>query len=365
MFRIKLLLVVAVLNIASNLGCGNGESSNEGRNGVEIDSPKRIPVQTHVIQQGEVVDLVQATGTLFPLHDVLISSQTGGTVTEVYVEVGDRVKKGAPLVQIDPELKQLALEQAEANLIQAKAAFEKATKDFERNEKLHQTNDISEYIFESVRLQKESADAAHLIAQVNVKMAKRQLKDTRITSPINGLVAARLVELGSTVGPGVPIAKVVDISQVKVKFGVAEKDIVKIEKGQSASISVDSYEQFFFSGKVSSVGPQADLSTRTFPIEVLVDNPKLQLKAGMISKVEIATQINKDALLLPKSALLERANRTIIFIINNNVAEKRIPKLGIESGDYITILEGAEVGEEVVVVGQENLADGVRIVVRE
>jgi len=362
MLRIKLLLVVAILSGAFNQGCGNRETSDEGSNGVEIDSPDHIPVQTHVIQRGEVVDLVRATGTLFPLHDVLISSQTAGTVIKIYVHVGDPVKKGTPLVQIDPELKQLALEQAEANLMQANAAFEKAAKDFARNEKLQKTNDISEYIFESARLQKASAEAAYLTANATVKMARRQLADARITSPVNGLVAARLVELGSTVAPGVPIVKVVDISQVKVKFGVAEKDIVKIEKGQSASVSVDSYEQFFFSGKVSSVGPQANLSSRTFPIEVLIDNPKLQLKAGMIAKVEIATRTQKDALLLPKNALLERANQTIIYIVKDGTARKRIPKFGIETRDYIAILEGVEAGEEVVVMGQENLADGVEVI---
>ena len=361
MFKKKIILLLITLGIAANQGCGNDEASDEGSNGVEIDSPKGIPVQTHVIQQGEVVDLVRATGTLFPLHDVLISSQTAGIVIEVYTHVGDPVEKGTPLVQIDPELKQLALEQAEANLMQAKAAFEKAAKDFARNEKLRKTNDISEYIFESAHLQKASTEAAYLTASANVKVAKRQLADARITSPVNGLVAARLVELGSTVAPGVPIAKVVDISQVKVKFGVAEKDIVKLEKGQSANISIDSYEQFFFSGKVSSVGPQADLSTRTFPIEILVDNLELRLKAGMIAKVEIATRTKKDALLLPKNALLERANQTIIYIIKDGIASKRIPKFGIETGDYIAILEGAETGEEVVVLGQENLADGVKV----
>ena len=361
MFNIKTVLFLAIINVVSNLSCGNGGGSNEGANGSAADLPNRIPVQTHVIQQGEVVDLVRATGTIFPLHDVTISSQTAGTVIEVYVEVGARVEKGTPLVQIDPELKQLALEQAEANLMQAKAAFDKATKDFERNEKLHMTNDISQYIFESARLQKKSAEATYLTANANVKIAKRQLKDARIVSPVSGLVAARLVELGSTVAPGVPIAKVVDISQVKVKFGVAERDVVKVEKGQPATISVDSYAQFKFSGQVSSVGPQADLSTRTFPIEVLVDNPELKLKAGMISRVEIATQTNEDALLLPKSALLERASQTIIYIIKDGTARKRIPKLGIESGDYITILEGAEAGDEVVVIGQENLSEGVEV----
>ncbi len=363
MFNKKTIFPLVLLNVTFHLACGSSSGSKDETNGVVADSINGIPVQTHVIQQGEVVDLVRATGTLFPLHDVLISSQTAGTVTEVYAEVGDTVEKGAPLLQIDPELKQLALEQTEANLIQAKAAFEKATKDFERNEKLHKTNDISEYIFESARLQKESAEAAYLTAKATMKMARRHLADARITSPVNGLVAARLVELGSTVAPGVPIAKVVDISHVKMKFGVAEKDIVKIEKGQSATIAVDSYEQPF-SGTVSSVGPQADLSTRTFPVEVSVNNPKFQLKAGMISKVEIATQTDQNALLLPKSALLERANQTILFVIKNGIAEKRTPKLGIESGDFIAILEGANAGEEVVVIGQENLADGVAVVIR-
>lgn len=358
------ILLAFTLSVAFYQACGNGEASNEGSNGVQADSLDRVPVQTHVIQIGEVVDLVRATGTLFPLHDVLVSSQTVGTVTEVFVEVGDRVERGAPLVQIDPEFKQLAVDQAEARLMEARAAFEKANRDFERNKKLHQTKDISEYIFEIARLQKESAEAAYLTAKANVKMAKRQLADARITSPVNGFVAARLVELGGTVAPGTPIAKVVDISHVKVKFGVAEKDVVKVEKGQSVAISVDSHQELKFSGKVASVGPQADLSTRTFPVEVLVDNSDLRLKAGMIARVDIVTQTNKDVVLLPKSALLERGGQTIIFLIRDGVAQKRILKLGIESGDFVAVLEGAGAGDEVVVMGQENLSDGVSIVVK-
>ncbi len=80
MFNIKTVLFLAIINVVSTLACGNGGGSNEGANGSAADSPNRIPVQTHVIQQGEVVDLVRATGTIFPLHDVTISSQTAGTV---------------------------------------------------------------------------------------------------------------------------------------------------------------------------------------------------------------------------------------------------------------------------------------------
>ena len=111
MSRLKKILIIAVLSIAAHQGCGNREASDEGSNGVEVDSPNHIPVQTHVIQRGEVVDLVRAPGTLFQLNAVRISSQTDGTVIKVYVKVGDPVEKGTPLVQIDPELKELTRDQ--------------------------------------------------------------------------------------------------------------------------------------------------------------------------------------------------------------------------------------------------------------
>jgi membrane fusion protein (multidrug efflux system) len=368
MFKQKVVKQILALSVgitaALQLACASGEKSDRGSNGTDESSFQAIPVETYVIQTGEVVDKVKAMGTIFPVHDVLISSETAGTITEVYVEVGDWVEKGAPLVQIDPELKQLALDQAEARLIEANAAYEKAKKDFERNKKLFETHDISDYVYENARLQKESAEAAYLTARANVKIARRQLKDTRIESPVNGFVAARLVELGGTVAPGTPVAKVVDIRQVKVKFGVPEKDIVKISKGQRAKITLDSYPGETFEGTVGAVGPQADLSTRTFPVEILVENTEYRLKAGMVARVEVATETIQDVPLLPKSALLERSGQTILFVIKQGIAQKRIPQLGLESGDKIALLDGAEAGDEVVILGQENLVDGAKVVVR-
>ncbi|MFQ5864515.1 MAG: efflux RND transporter periplasmic adaptor subunit [bacterium] len=361
----RLILVGFYLMMAvSQFTCGNDGRSNQGSNGLEEVGDQAVPVETYTIRAAEVVDKIRATGTIFPLHDVLVSSETAGTITQVYAEVGDLVKKGDVLVQVDEELKQLALQQAAAKLVEAKAAYEKAEKDYERNKQLFENQDISEYIFENARLQKESAYAAYLMAQANKKMAERHLKDARILSPVEGYVAARLVELGSTVAPGTPVAKVVDISLVKVKLGVSEKDIVKISKGQPATIFVDSYPSEEFQGHVAAVGPQAELSTRSFPVEILVENSDFRLKAGMLAKVEVATQIRQNVPLLPKSALLERSGQTLIFVIKNGRAQKRIPKLGLESGDKIVLLAGAKAGEEVVILGQENLVHGVQVEVQ-
>lgn len=364
MLKLSWLINFCLLCTIVLTACGDSRNGADGTDGLPADSSQAVPVVTHVIRKGDVADRIPATGTVFPLHDVTVSAQTAGAITQILVEVGDRVKKGAALMQIDPELKELALQQAEARLIEARAAFEKAKTDFTRNKKLHETQDISDYIFENVRLQMESAKAAYLTAEANVKMAKRQLRDARVESPVDGFIAARFVDLGSTVAPGAPIAKVVDISRVKIKIGVAEKDIVRVARGQPAGIKVDSFADESFEGAVSAVGPQADLSTRTFPVEIQVENPDYRLKAGMAAKVEIFAETTEDVTLIPKSALLERGGQTLIFVVKNGRAEKRLPKLGPESGDEIVLLQGAGAGEEVVILGQENLVDGTRVEVK-
>ncbi|NIR49523.1 efflux RND transporter periplasmic adaptor subunit [candidate division KSB1 bacterium] len=361
LFQIAAYVLILALALSS---CGGNQNEGAGTNGISNEDSRGIAVETHLVKEGEVVEKVTATGTIFPLHDVLVSSQTSGTVTKVFVQVGDRVQKGAPLVQVDPELKKLALEQAEAKLAEAKSAFEKAKKDFERNRMLFETKDISEFVFENARLQKESAEAAFLMAQANVKMAGRQLRDARIESSVDGFVAARMVELGATVAPGAPIAKVVDIAKVKVKFGVPEKDIVKLSKGQPATITVDAYPAERFTGEVIAVGPQANLSSRSFPVEVLVNNSDFRLKAGMIASVEVETNRVQNRPLLPKSALLERSGETVCFVVVNDKAVQRIPELGLEVGEKIAVVDGLQAGEEVVILGQENLGPGAKVEVK-
>ena len=135
-------------------------------------------------------------------------------------------------------------------------------------------------------------------------------------------------------------------------------------KKGAANIFVDSYRQTRFEGVVTAVGPQAVLSTRAFPVEVTVVNARFQLKAGMIVRIEVTSRTIENAPLLPKSALLVRSGQTLIFVIEDGKAVPRTPRLGLEVGDTIAVLEGVEAGEEVVVLGQENLAQGVRVEVK-
>lgn len=353
-----LLFLVVVIFTPLLVACGAADGNSQAGNLAQADTGKGISVETHVLRTGSVVNIIKATGTVFPRHDALVASQTSGTITAIYISLGDPVTKGEPLIQVDDELKQLALEQAEAKLLEAKAAFEKANRDLERNKKLHAAKDISDYIFENVRLQKESAEALYLGTQAQVKIARRQLRDTRIVSPLNGIVAQVPVELGNSVGPGTLVARIVDISKVKVKLGIAQRDIAKVTKGKQTSLFFDAFPGTTFEGAVTAVGPQADLSTRTFPVEISVENSKYRLRGGMIARVEILAETVPNATLLPRTAILERAGKTLIFVVENGVALLRLAKFGLEKGDEVVLLEGAKPGAEVVVSGQENLIDG-------
>ena len=352
----------ALLGMLTLGACGDNGSPRDARDG-QADH-RAVPVETATVRLGKVAERVEATGTIFPVQEVRVSAETAGKVTAVHVEVGDRVERGTLLVQLDEELKRLALQQAEARAKEARAAYEKSVRDFERNKKLFESRDISEFVYENVRLQMQSAEAAYLTAKAQVAVARRQLRDTRIVSPIAGQVAERFVDLGSSVAPGAPVAKIVNLEQVKVKFGVAEKDIVKLAKGQPVTVGVDALPDEGFEGHIQSLGPQADLRTRTFPVEVLIPNPDLRLKAGMIARVQVVTGVERTLPLIPKSALLQRGGRTLVYVVENGVAVEREPELGPATADTVAVLAGVRANEEVVVLGQENLTDGVSVVVR-
>jgi RND family efflux transporter MFP subunit len=309
---------------------------------------KAIPVSVATITTGEFIRTVSATGTIRPRHEANINAGVSGQVQKVHVEVGDKVTKGQILVEIDPDLFQAQFEQAQA-------AFQKAKTDRERNEKLFATRDISETLLEAARLQEKSA----LVA---MKMAEKQLHDARIPSPFDGWIAARPVQLGSTIAPGMPVIAVVDISQIKVALGVSEEDITHLKAGQPVKLTVDVYPGRVFTGRITAVGPQADANSRLFPVEVTAPNPPgLPLRGGMVARAEIEFERLKNVPLLPQDAITQRGGESLIFTVENNMAKRRVPKLSAKQGGFYLIREGLQAGEIVVIAGQEGLTDGTAV----
>jgi multidrug efflux pump subunit AcrA (membrane-fusion protein) len=178
-----------------------------------------------------------------------------------------------------------------------------------------------------------------------------------ITSPISGSVAEIMVDVGSMVNPQMPVAKVVDYSVVKVEFNVAETNMGCIEKKNSVMVTVDGLPGKEFVAKISEISPVIDPGTRTVSVKATVNNPKKALKPGMTARITINLGEVSDVVVIPKDAF----RKGFVFVVEDSTVEKRAVEVGIMGDRNTEIVNGLEVGEKVVVVGQERLAGGEKV----
>ncbi len=352
---VGVIVLIAILMVS----CGKSDKE-EG-----TSTRGAIPVEVQTLRHTTLTETLSAVGTVEAWHDVTVSSESSGKVVAIYADEGDHRKKGEVIIGLDDEMNTLMVAQSEAQLLIAKAGYEKAKRDLKRSEELFGTKGISESQVEMVRLQAETAESSLKSAQVALDIARRQLRDTRIRSPIDGKVAERYVDIGEMVGPGTPVAVMVDIRHVKVKISVSEEDVSKLRVGQMVHLTVDAYPDEFFEGKISKVGLKADFRTRSFPVEIEVpQNPDEKLKPGMIARIEVEIRNYKDLLLVPQDALIDRSGWKIGYVVINDKAVERSVVLGRQWETQVEVEGGLREDDQLVVTGQENLKDGVEVEVR-
>lgn len=295
----------------------------------------------------EDVDLsLEYVGTVLPNAEVSIASETNGKVVSVNANLGDFVSKGAVLVKLDDRIKQ-------ANFATAKANYEKVKKDLERYEKLYAEKSISENQLDQIRFQFTNAEAQYNIAA-------KQLEETKIVAPFSGFITAKMVEVGQVISPGTPLMSLIDINQVRIRIQVPEKDILKLKTGDEVEIYSDLLPNEKFIGKIQHIGFKAD-DAKTYPVEVLVRNPKNILKAGMFVRAKIPSAIRTRTLLIPREALVGSSLEPKVFVVENNIAKLRQVVIGNEFGKKLEVLQGLREGELVVVEGLINLKDGTTV----
>ncbi len=325
------------------ISCGKEESASKDQIATEV------PVSVAIVKKEQLTSRLSLVGTINANNDVNVISQTQGEVMAVYVKVGDFVKAGTVLVQVDDELKKSGMAAAEVN-------YQKAKRDLERNETLYQENSIS-------ALQLDAARFAFQSAENQLDIARRQLKDTRLSSPIAGTVNARMVDIGTMVSPGMTIANVVDISTLKVRVNVNESDAFQIKPGDKVEIATDVYPAQKFEGRIDNIASKAD-EAHTYLVEIkLANNPQYPLRAGMFARVSFTSIAPLEALVISRLALVGSVKNAQVYVVQNNVAHLQAVVVGKESGDLIQILEGLQEGDTVVTNGQNNLADNTPVIV--
>ena len=358
-------------------------------------------VQTEAVRQDSVRRAVDVVGTLAAVDEVTISSEAEGKVSRILADLGDRVKAGQVLIQLDNEKQQYTFTQqqaalartlaqygasdtehlpeleetpdarrANADLVQATQAYDRANELFKRSLVSQQALDDAKAALQSKRAIYNSAiqNAKNLRAgiqasEATMKLAARQLRDTEIRAPFDGYVQKRLVNHGELVKTQMPVMAVVRLDPLKVTAEIPEKMAPWISTGQAVDLKVDAYQDKSFTGKVSRISPAVNTATRAFSFEALVPNADAVLKPGTFARVHIESGKVDTVVTVPYAALQYRYGVNRVFIVNGGKVAIRELAVGERMGDRMEVLSGVKAGERVAITDVDTLNDGAAVTV--
>jgi HlyD family secretion protein len=378
-------------------GCSKTDTAQaRGRD----DSAK--PVKVEPVGEQTVIRSIEVVGTLAAVDEVTVSSEADGIVSRILHDLGDRVRTGDVMVELDREKAEYNLTQqraalartlaqygaadpqhlpqaektpdvqkAAADLAQAKQGFDRASQLFKRTLVPQQTLDDAATALQSkqasydLSLQNaKNLEASIAAADAAMKLADRQLRDTYIRAPFDGYVQKRFVNVGQLVKGScvpVPVMGVVRVDPLRVTGEIPEKMVPWIAVGQPVEVHVDAYPDKVIAGKMSRISPAVNSATRAFPFEALVPNDGALLKPGTFARLSVRTNKADRVLTLPYAALQYRYGVNRVFVVNGDRLVAKELKVGERLGDRIEIVSGVKAGEPVAMTDVDKLVDGLKV----
>jgi multidrug efflux pump subunit AcrA (membrane-fusion protein) len=220
---------------------------------------------------------------------------------------------------------------------------------------------VSGKIMEKVKVDGSPVNKGETIAYIDRDEVGLKFEKAPVESPLAGIVGRVYVDIGENVTAQTPIALVVDMDKVKIDLDIPEKYLPKVSKGQEAQIGVDAYPEEEFSGRVAKISPVVDLTTRSAPIEITVDNPQHRLKSGMFAKVRLILKEYKNVPVILKEAVMGKEPDLYVYMVKDNQAILQKVTLGLRQGPYFEVQEGLKEGDLIVIMGQQRLRDNAQV----
>ncbi len=388
------------------LGCGENRENNPNSG----NPPQKIKqVQTSAVKAAPLQSSVEYVGSLTAHLKVNVATEIGGSIEKLFFERGDRVKEGQVLAEIGTSSTLIEVQQAaaalgvaesrlkktergsrpeeiriaKARVEEAEAALREAERNFKRIDDLYgdkavsnsdhdaakRAVDIGRANLESAKQQfalarqgpriedREEARAAVKQAQAALAMAKDRLRKSKLNAPSDGIIAFRHVEEGEVVAPGTAITQVVDNRKMKIKLSLAERDLPLLDRDEQFPFTIDAYPGEKYACRLSFVSPTADPAIRSFPIELLVDEPDPRMADGMTVRVEFPIASQKKSIKIPSAWLSEENGQIGLFVVEDGKAEFKEVALGSYYEGSVEILSGLN-DDELVITNPAGLKSG-------
>ena len=339
-FRTMIVAGVAVLAIS----CGINEKKTES---VAAPAEEVIPtVAVAQVAMREVPQMSTYTSTVQPYVKNNIAPQSGNRIKAIKADVGDFVSKGQILAEMD----QIQLQQAELQMKNKEVEYQRL-----------------KGLYEVGGLSKSDLDAIELAYNVSKTQYENLLENSVLRSPVSGVITARNYDVGDMYAMAAPLFTVEQIVPVKLLVGISESDYSKVKKGDKVEIVADALPGKTFEGKIRKVYPTIDPATRTFTVEVVVNNQKRELRPGMFARVTVTFGVN-NSVVIPDVAVVKQqgSGERFVYILNEDgTVNYQKVVLGRRMGAEYEVLEGIADGAKVVTGGQIRLKDGIKVTVSE
>jgi len=405
----KLTLFILIVSIAAAGVACNRSKGAENKNAAGPPAPV-IEVTTTAAILRQLPRYFEASGSFAANEQTDVAPETSGKVSAVGVDMGSYVRRGQMIVKLDDADFRIKIQQAQAQLDQAKAtlrqneakiglrpgqrfnpenvpevqaataALDLAEKNLRRYEKLVESGDISRATYDQQRSQRDQlreqrqaiihqaqqnyagvANAQGVVdaAQTTLALAKRSLNYTVITAPIGGYVSERNADIGEYISPQQKVATIVNLNPLRVRIDIPEQAIPRVHAGESVSVAVAAYTDRSFAGHIARISPNVSATSRTLTVEAEVQNPDAVLKPGQFATVRILLPQSEPAVMVPQRALRTISGATYVFIIKNGHAEQRLVQSGQAESDLVEIKSGVAADELVATSNVDQLSDGV------
>lgn len=339
-------LLLSILLAACGEATADQAEVTAGPTVVDVPQAPGTRVEVARIQPTKASLEIRLPGEIAGSRDATLGAANGGYVESLKVKRGQMVRRGQSIASIDTRTHA-------AQRDQAKAQRDLAASELERLEAVKDLASAS---------QLEGARTQLAVAAAGLELAETRLSRAYVTAPFSGVIGQVAIEAGEVVGPGSPVARLVQLDPIHVTVSVSDRDIGALRIGQRASVTTDAVATVF-EGEVVAVDPAADLRTRTFMAEVAVPNPDGVLLPGMIAGVALSAELAGEGTVVPQDWIVTRLDGVGVFIVEDGVARWRAVQTGDVLHDQVSVTSGLDVGDLIVTTGHRTLADGDELIV--
>ncbi|MEL6869717.1 MAG: efflux RND transporter periplasmic adaptor subunit [Pseudomonadota bacterium] len=349
---IALTLLSSLLIACGGQGQGsdqaNDDSAEQQANDDGEDKPDAlIPVEVVDVSRGDVFAAYTGSASLEAFEEATVVAKVGGEVRSILVEEGDVVERNQVLARLDGDRLRFQLQQSEANL-------RRLEQEYQRNVELADRGLVAASAFETTKYELDGLRAAY-------ELAKLEYAYTTIRAPISGVIASRDIKVGNTIDPNAPTFRLTALDPLVAYLFIPEREFGRIKAQQPVSLTIDALPEQQFQGVIARISPTVDPESGTFKATVEVVDQQGQLKPGMFGRFAVIYDEQKDALLLPRDALIETTNGDSVYIVAEGVASRVPVTTGYAWEDDVAILEGIDDSARVVIVGQGALKTGSKV----